>query len=471
MKTIALRFPPGLLAVLLLVPPPVYSQVFEVQELSDRVCIVSNPDLGDQVVVQTSKGLLVFDSFWSEKTALLFKEGISEALHRDDFSYVINMVDRLDQFGGNAAYKEALIVGQENLVAKFRDETRVEKDITELIDMWRFKEEASRNRLKNIEEGSEEAQTEEAWMNTCKSRADELEHGFSLVLPEAEYNDRMSLSLGDITLKLFWLGEAGNYSGLSMALIPEEDLAILSKAIIYPMYHLAPYVHPDYGDLDVTRWIMLLEQILEGESAVSRIILCDDNRVYSRDLWLGHLNYIRTLWERVRALNAEGRSLREIQEQLSLDNEFAFVKEMPVYKNNSDAWIRPQHELHVKHFYLQGKVLASEILRNGGPESLQASLDRIEKNREHIYFDEVFLNRLGYIWMQMDHGSEAIEVFRLNAEAFPGSSEAYASLGEAYMKTGDTENAITSYKKSLELNPDNAKVADILRSNGEIRFP
>jgi hypothetical protein len=227
--------------------------------------------------------------------------------------------------------------------------------------MWRFKEEASRNRLENMESNSEEARTEEAWMHICKSRADELEHDFSLVLPDIVYSDTMSMDLGDITLKLFWLGEAGNYNGLSMALIPEEDLAVLSKSIIYPMYHLAPYVHPDYADLDVTRWINSLEQILEGEHAVSRIILCDDSRVYTRDLWLGHLNYIRTLWERVRSLDEEGKSLQEIQKQLSLDNEFAFVKEMPVYLNNNDQWIRPQHELHVQHFYHQGKNPDSDI--------------------------------------------------------------------------------------------------------------
>jgi hypothetical protein len=269
------------------------------------------------------------------------------------------MVDRLDQFGGNAAYQEALTVGHDNFLAKFDDETRVKEELTELIDMWRYKEEVSRDRLEKAEKDSEAARNEEAWMNTCKSMADELEFDYVLALPEIVYHDRMSLDLGDITLELFWFGQAGNYSGLSMALIPEEKLAILSKAVIYPAYHLAPYVHPDYGDLDVARWIKLLEKILEGEQAVSRILLCDDDQIYSRELWAGHLNYIRTLWERVRALDNEGWDLEDIQDQLSLEKEFAFVKEMPVYTNSSDAWIRPQHELHVKLFYFQGKDLSS----------------------------------------------------------------------------------------------------------------
>jgi len=440
-----------------------YPQGFQLKEVSDNVVIVSNPDLGNQVVVRTSRGLLVFDSFWSETTANLFKEEISTALQRDDFSYVINMVDRLDLFGGNAAYREALIVGHENILTKYSEEQQVEAELSELIEMWRFKEEAARDRLQRMDKDSEQAQIDQAWMNVCKSRADELEFGFTLALPQIYYNDRISLYLGDITLNLAWFGESGNYNGLSVAHIPEEKLAILSKAIIYPMYHLAPYVQPDYGDLDVPRWIAVLEEILEGENAVSHIILSDDERVYSSEEWLSHLKYIRKLWDSVRTLDAEGRNLQEIQEQLSLEKDFDFVKEMLAYKNNGDGWVRPQHNLHIKHFYLQDKILASEIIKEGGTESLPASLNTIRNLGSDIYFDEMFLNRIGYIWMSTGHFSEAIEVFKLNTEAFPGSFNAYDSLGEAYMKDGDTPNAISNYKKSLELNPDNKNAQKMLK--------
>jgi len=439
-----------------------YPQVFQIKEVSNNVVIVSNPDLGDQVVVQSGKGLLIFDSFWSEKTARLFKEEISKTLHRNDFSYVINMVDRLDMIGGNIAYQEAVIVGHENILTKYGKEEIVMTERAELIEMWREKEGYSLNRLKKYETGSEERLKEKEWMNICKRRADELENDFSLILPNIYYSDRIKLDLGDITMNLLWFGETGNYRGLTMAVIPEEKLAILSKAIIYPMYHLAPYVHPDYGDLNVPRWIALLEEILEGENAVTNIILSDDDQVYSREVWLIHLKYIRKLWKSVRSADAEGRSLQEIQDQLSFEKDFDFVKEMPVYKNNSDNWIRPQHELHIKHFYLQDKNLASEIIKDGGIESLHASLIKIKKPGSDIYFDEMFINRIGYNWMNMGHISEAIEVFKLNVEAFPQSFNVYDGLGEAYFKNGDTKNAIINYKKSLELNPGNNNAEKML---------
>ncbi len=434
----------------------VFSQEFKTKKVSDRVSIISNPDLGYQVVIESEQGLVVFDSFWSEKTARQFKEEISKAVGRDDFIYLIDMVDRLDLIGGNKAYPEAEVIGHCNILTKFGNKTTVESEISDLIKMWREKEEVSRSRLSTYETGSENERSEKAWMNKCKSMADELESSFSLVMPQILYNDKLILDLGDITLKLLWLGKSGNFSGLSVAIIPEEKLAVLSKSIVYPSHHLAPGLRPDFSEMDVPRWIEVLEEVLEGDYAVDNIILSDDDQIYSRERMQNHLKYIRTLWNRVTALENEGKSLQEITGILSLENEFAFVKEMIPYKENGDNWIRPQHELHTRLFFLQHKeYIASDIISKGGYEALQASLDKIESLGDAVYTDETSIWRLGYVWMSEGHVAEAIEIFKLWVKAYPESSNAYDSLGEAYMKNGDKEKAIQNYKKSLELNPDN----------------
>ena len=439
-----------------------YPQGFQVKKISDKVFIVSNPDLGNQVVVQSEKGLVIFDSFWSEKTAKRFREEISKTLCRNDFSYVINMVDRLDMIGGNAAYQESIIVGHENIITKYSSEKLVKEELAELIEMWREKEGYSRNRLQNLESGSKKALEEMNWMNKCITMSAELENSFSLVLPKITYNDKITLNLGNNRINLFWFGNAGNYQGLTMAVIPEEKLAIISKTIVYPEYHLAPYPFPYFGVLDVPRWIEMLEQILEGENPVNNIILSDCYEVFSRELMNSHLNYIRKLWNSVKALESEGKTLQEIQDQLSLEKDFAFVKEMQVYKNMGDNWIRPQHEMHVRLFSLQGKILASEIIKDGGPESLQASLNKLKKAGSDIYFDEISIDRIGHEWVNMGNVSEAIEVYKLNVEAFPRSFRVFNSLGEAYMKNGDKINAKKNFEKSLELNPQNGNARKIL---------
>jgi len=303
---------------------------------------------------------------------------------------------------------------------------------------------------------------EEKWMNKCITMADELENSFSLKLPEISFNDRIMLDIENTKINLFWFGNAGDYKGLSIAVIPGEKLAILSKAILYPALHLAPYPQPAYRELDIPRWIIILEQIIEGENAVDNIILSDDDNVYSRELMQSHLNYIRKLWSRIRSLETEGKTLQEIQDQLSLEKDFAFIKEMQVYKNMNDNWISPQHEMHVKLFFLQGKTLASEIIIDGGTESLDASLNKIKKAGSAIYFDEISIDRIGFEWMNNGNISEAIEVYKLNVELFPQSSSVFNSLGEAYMKNGEKIFAKKNFEKSLELNPQNENARRIL---------
>jgi tetratricopeptide (TPR) repeat protein len=50
---------------------------------------------------------------------------------------------------------------------------------------------------------------------------------------------------------------------------------------------------------------------------------------------------------------------------------------------------------------------------------------------------------------------EAIAWLQLNAEFYPKSSATYAALGQAYAKKSDTQNAIKSFEKAVELDPNN----------------
>lgn len=440
-----------------------YSQGFQTREMVDNVFIVENPDLGSQVVIQSEKGLVLFDSFWSRGTEELFRNEITKSLNRSDYAYIVNMVDRLDLIGGNAALEGAVIIGQDHITDKYRNGAVVKEEQSELVEMWREKEGYSRERLQNLDAGSVDAAEEQEWMNQCRQRAVDLEQDFSLVLPQVSYQDTLTLDLGNLTMHLFWFGETGNYRGMTMAVVPEAKLAILSKSILFPLYHLAPYPQPDYGILDVPRWITLLEGILEGDHAVSYLLLSDHDQFISVDRMKEHLEYIRRLWNSVRSLDNEGMDLQEIQDRLSLENDFSFVKDMQVYRENGDFWIRPQHQLHVKLFYLQGKNLASELLKKSGYGSVQSTLEQLRSKPEDFYIDEQLLDRVAYVWMDQGHNSEAVSIYLYNTERFPGSSGAYCNLAEAYLKVGDQQHAISSFEKSVAIDPENERAREALK--------
>jgi tetratricopeptide (TPR) repeat protein len=54
------------------------------------------------------------------------------------------------------------------------------------------------------------------------------------------------------------------------------------------------------------------------------------------------------------------------------------------------------------------------------------------------------------------HPAEAVEVLKLNTVMYPDSGNAYETLGEAYEKAGQKPEAVESYKKALEKDPENA---------------
>lgn len=57
----------------------------------------------------------------------------------------------------------------------------------------------------------------------------------------------------------------------------------------------------------------------------------------------------------------------------------------------------------------------------------------------------------------------AIAILQAAVTEFPGYWEAYDALGEVYAGTGDKAQAIQAFKKSLELNPGNAKAQQMLK--------
>ena len=78
-------------------------------------------------------------------------------------------------------------------------------------------------------------------------------------------------------------------------------------------------------------------------------------------------------------------------------------------------------------------------------------------------FSEPELNNLGYRLLRAGKLKEAVEVFKLNVEMYPKGFNTYDSLAEAYEAQKERELAVTNYKKSLELNPQNTSAAEALK--------
>ena len=109
------------------------------------------------------------------------------------------------------------------------------------------------------------------------------------------------------------------------------------------------------------------------------------------------------------------------------------------------------------------EVLSTTIDEKGLEAAVAQYRDLRAKGFGEVFASEGELNALGYRLLNQKKVIEAIEILKLNVEAYPKSANVYDSLGEAYMVDGQTAAAIASYRKSLELDPKNANAAEMLR--------
>ena len=115
-----------------------------------------------------------------------------------------------------------------------------------------------------------------------------------------------------------------------------------------------------------------------------------------------------------------------------------------------------------------GPPIEAELVRLIIDEGIGQAGPVIERARaDHpglALIDESVLNWLGlhflYWWGRED---EAVGVFELNAVLYPGSWRVHDSLGEAYADRGRKDEAIRSYNRSLELNPENQNAKSALQ--------
>jgi tetratricopeptide (TPR) repeat protein len=85
--------------------------------------------------------------------------------------------------------------------------------------------------------------------------------------------------------------------------------------------------------------------------------------------------------------------------------------------------------------------------------AVQVFHDARRRDPNAYLFPEEVMNLAGYDRLQASRVKEAIELFKLNVEAYPNSANAYDSLGDAYLADGQHDAARVASQKVLELLP------------------
>jgi len=453
---------PSLIAAVLFVTIPAAGAEtdlpFAVHRLSERVLVLEEltPWESNHVVIVGEGGLVLVDPGHSAVMGRLIRAAAARELGRDRFAYVIDTHGHWGHTWGNAAFPEALVIGHEAAAREIaadaaNRERRVAFMRTQLAD--------TEARLVALDPASEEAGAARLQRDHLARIVRGLEEpGFAVLPPQLTFNDRLGLDLGDLQLEMVFLGRAHSDSDIAIV-IPEEKLLLLG-CFVFERGPLPIVGAQAQAELDPERWLAVLGKLLADPAAIEHVVL-GQHSLWPRENLVALHDYLGELWRRLQALDAEGVDFETALGRLPQPSQLGFVRAAGATEEQIREYERTEAWALWRQLKESAAAILSEAADTGGVAALTARARELAGGPE-VYFDEAELNLLGYRLLLAGRVDDAIAVFEINAERFPGSWNVWDSLGEAVRTKGDTVRAIELYRRSLELNPDNANGAQAL---------
>ena len=313
------------------------------ERLSDHVTIAYWLGTGrtNIVAVQSQKGLVIIDTEMSPRIMTPIKERLEMALGRNDWKYVINTHAHMHHAGGNCLFKDATIIGHENLPADMQwlidqqvDETKKHRKLDynkkTSSELQALLPRVARNRLQ-----SERIKGEIRFfqLNTL-----DVEEGFEIVKPAVTFSDRYTLDLGDLKLELIYFGKGHSISDI-LIYIPQEGI-LVTGAIVYQKGHL-PGITEQAELNDVKRYITVINELLEKDVKLKYVLASHSPPLKRNDLKLVR-DYYQTMLDGIAAAQVEGLTLEQAKERFTVQRNF------PHYFQRQNAeWVNAKQDRNI----------------------------------------------------------------------------------------------------------------------------
>jgi glyoxylase-like metal-dependent hydrolase (beta-lactamase superfamily II) len=255
------------------------------------------------------------------------KEGIEKAFGRNDWAYVINTHAHMHHAGGNCLFKNAAIIGHDNLPADMQ--WLIDKQVDET---WKRKGlEHNANTIRNLQ-----ALLLKAADNRLLTRrilgeikffqlnTQDIKEGFEIVKPTVTFSDKYTLDLGDIQLELIFFGKEHSLSDI-LIYIPKER-TLVTGAIVYQRGHL-PGITENAELKDVHRYISVLDTLLDKNRKLDHVIAAHSPVRTRNDLKLVR-DYYRTMLDGIKAARQEGITIEQAKKDFAVDKKFPHYFQM-----------------------------------------------------------------------------------------------------------------------------------------------
>ncbi len=433
--------------------------LFRVRRLTDRIRVFTEltPWESNHVVIETAKGLVLVDPGHSSLMGRLIREAVARELGRDRFAYVIDTHGHWGHAWGNGAFPEATVAGHERTAETMRADAA---NLERRAEFFRGQIERTGTRLAELDPASEEAAAARLEREHYERIVRGLgEAGFEVQPPGLTFSDRLRMDLGDLALEMRFLGTGHSDSDIAI-LIPEEKVLLLGCFFLeqgpLPIFGAQPVLEPD-------RWLEVLGPILDGDVEIEHVVL-GQHSVWPRERLVAVRDYIARLWTEIKALDAEGVDFEQAMARLPIPPELDFIRRAGASEEDLARYHRTEATALWRQLKESAAAMVGRAMDEKGAEAGVARYRELSDGDDaDAYFDENEFNLLGYRLLGQGRVDEAIAVLRLNVERYPDSWNVHDSLGEAYATRGDTERAIESYRRSVELNPGNTNGIEAIR--------
>jgi len=315
-------------------------EFIRIEKLSNRVIIGYWLGTGRMniVAVKSQKGLAVIDTAMSPRIMEPVKKRLEKELGRNDWMYVINTHAHMHHAGGNCLFKEAVVIGHDNLPADMQ--WLIDKQVDQTWKRKSLDENATTIRnlqamLPQVKSSRLQTRRIEGEIKFFELNTLDIEEGFEIVKPTVMFSDRYTLDLGDIRLEMVYFGKGHSKSDI-LIYIPQEGV-LVTGAIVYLRGHL-PGITENAELEDVKRYINVLNLFLEEGLKVDRVISSHSPVLTRTDLKYVR-DYYQMMLDGVRVAQQEGLTMEQARERFTVRKMFPRF-----YQKQSAEWSRTKQD-------------------------------------------------------------------------------------------------------------------------------
>lgn len=286
----------------------------EIVRLSPTMIVVQE-GRGRTFALNSARGIVVIDTSATLARMRQAKEMIEAEFRRSDYACVINTHDHFEHIGGNGIFGSAIpIIAHDGFRdGRKEDDPRLQAACVKIEqDLGREEE-----RLASLAGDSPEFRSTSAKVAELRTFVDTIRAG--VVGPAITFSDRLTLDLGDRTVRLIYFGKGHSHSDI-LVHIPEEKVLLTGGAC--SLGKLPPPFQAWPGTMEVARWIAVLSEFVDSEAELKHIIPGHAPHLTHADLKFIR-DYYRELWVGLNEARRNGLTLEEVKSRFALPARFA----------------------------------------------------------------------------------------------------------------------------------------------------